>query len=99
VHKSYAFILKQFSIQIKIKGKNYSIGTRPTEEIAKEMANFILDNEENENVIVNAKKLYTKLKDENGKLRSRVPAGYYSKPDNIEKSLFISNGNHYQTGK
>ena len=27
------------------------------------------------------------IKDENGELRKRVPAGYYSKPDNIRKEL------------
>ena len=43
--------------------------------------------EKDENVIINAKKLCAKLKDENGELRRRVPAGYYSNPDNIKKEL------------
>jgi len=59
----------------------------PTEEIAKKVANFVYDNEKDENVIINAKKLCAKLKDENGELRRRVPAGYYSNPDNIKKEL------------
>ena len=74
-------------IQIRIKGKNNIIGTTPTEEIAKKVANFVYDNEKDENVIINAKKLCAKLKDENGELRRRVPAGYYSNPDNIKKGL------------
>ena len=74
-------------IQIRIKGKNNIIGTTPTEEIAKKVANFVYDNEKDENVIINAKKLCAKLKDENGELRRRVPAGYYSNPDNIKKEL------------
>ena len=32
-------------------------------------------------------RLLEMLRDENGELRKRVPAGYYSKPDNIRKEL------------
>ena len=77
----------RFLIQIRIKGKNNIIGTTPTEDIAKEVANFVYDNQDDKNVIVDAKKLCAKLRDENGELRKRVPAGYYSKPDNIRKEL------------
>jgi hypothetical protein len=87
--KGYTYVKgkNRFLIQIRIKGKNNIIGTTPTEEIAKKVANFVYDNEKDENVIINAKKLCAKLKDENGELRRRVPAGYYSNPDNIKKEL------------
>ena len=77
----------RFLIQIRIKVKNNIIGTTPTEKIAKEVANFVYINEEDENVIINAKKLCAKLKDENGERRKRVPNGFYSDPENIRNEL------------
>ena len=84
---TYSKKKKRFIIQIKLNGRNNIIGTTPTEDIAKEVANFVYDNQEDKNVIIDAKKLCAKLKDKNGELRRRVPAGYYSNPDNIKKEL------------
>ena len=38
-------------------------------------------------LLINAKKLCAKLKDENGELRRRVPCWLLFKPDNIRKEL------------
>ena len=87
--KGYTYIKRKnrYLIQIKLNGSNNIIGITPSEEIAKQVADFVYDNKDDQNVIDNAKKLCEKLKDKNGERRRRVPNGFYSYPENIRKEL------------
>ena len=59
----------------------------PSEEIAKQVADFVYDNKDDQNVIDNAKKLCEKLKDKNGEREGVYPMRFYSDPENIRKEL------------